>query len=109
MMAYAEPSCFIGIIFGTDGHIADGTRENAIPLEEGEYYICDLIGLEVIDDNDNHIGKIYDVIQTGANDVYEIEADNGEHYLFPVIDECILKIDIEAGYVVAHIMKGLMD
>ena len=85
------------------------TRENAIPLEEGEYNICDLIGLEVIDDNDNHIGKIYDVIQTGANDVYEIEADNGEHYLFPVIDECILKIDIEAGYVVAHIMKGLMD
>lgn len=85
------------------------TRENAIPLEEGEYYICDLIGLDVIDDKDNHIGKIYDVIQTGANDVYEIEADNGAHYLFPVIDECILNVDIEAGYVVAHIMKGLMD
>ena len=31
MIAYAEPSCFIGIIFGTDGHIADGTSENAIP------------------------------------------------------------------------------
>lgn len=85
------------------------TRENAVPLEEGEYFICDLIGLKVVDEDNNEIGKITDVIQTGANDVYEITDDSNKSYYFPVIKECILKVDLEAQQVTAHVMKGLMD
>ena len=85
------------------------TRENAVPLEEGEYFICDLIGLKVIDEDDNFIGNITDVLQTGANDVYEIKSPEGKEYLFPVIDQCILNVDLEAGEVRVHVMKGLMD
>lgn len=85
------------------------TRDNAVELEEGEYFICDLIGLKVIDDEDNYIGKITDVIQTAANDVYEVTADDGHEYLFPVIKQCVLNVDLEKGIVTVHVMKGLMD
>lgn len=85
------------------------TRANAVPLEEGEYFICDLIGLLVVDEDGKEIGHITDVIQTGANDVYEITSDDNKTYLFPVIKECILNVDLEAGKVTAHVMKGLMD
>ena len=85
------------------------TRENAIPLEEGEYYICDLIGLDVIDDKDNHIGKIYDVIQTGANDVYVIKMIDGRELLLPAIKQCILNVDITSGSMQVHVLEGLLE
>lgn len=86
------------------------TRENALPLKEGEYYICDLIGLTVEEDaTRRRIGVITDVIKTAANDVYEITDDQGKKYLFPVIPECILKVDLAAKTVTAHVMKGLLD
>lgn len=85
------------------------TRDNAVKLEEGEYFICDLIGLKVIDENDCFIGCISDVLQTGANDVYEVTAPDGKEYLFPVIKECILNVDPAKGEVRVHIMKGLLD
>lgn len=85
------------------------TRENAIPLYEGEYYIADLIDLEVHDEADNKIGVLYDVMQTGANDVYVIHLDDGREVLLPVIDECVLDVNISAGFVKVHIMEGLLD
>ena len=66
------------------------SREDAVKLEPGEYFICDLIGLDVITDEGKHLGVLKDVLETGANNVYEVEADNGESYLIPVIDQCIL-------------------
>ena len=54
------------------------TRENAIPLAEGEYFIVDLIGCNVITDEDKELGKLVDVIQTGANGVYVVRMDNGK-------------------------------
>ena len=79
------------------------TRENAIPLEEGEYYIADIIGSKVITDEDKILGTLTDVLQTGANDVY------GKEVLLPSIEECILDRDIENKIVKVHIMKGLLD
>lgn len=85
------------------------TRENAVKLEEGEYFICDLIGLKVIDEFGKTIGELTDVIQTGANDVYEVTTPERKKYLFPVIKECILNVDLDEGIVTVHIMKGLLD
>ena len=61
------------------------TRENAVPLEEDEYFIADLIGLKVVSDEGEDLGIIDDVLQTGANDVYIIKKDNVEDLLVPAI------------------------
>lgn len=85
------------------------TRENAIPLEEGEYYIADIIGSKVITDEDKILGTLTDVLQTGANDVYVAKTKDGKEVLLPSIEECILDRDIENKIVKVHIMKGLLD
>lgn len=85
------------------------TRDNAVKLEENEYFICDLIGLHVVTDEGEDFGKLTDVLQTGANDVYVVECPNGKEVLLPVIDECILDVDLEKQQVTAHIMPGLID
>ena len=84
-------------------------RENAIPLEEGEYYIADIIGSKVITDEDKILGTLTDVLQTGANDVYVVKTKDGKEVLLPSIEECILDRDIENKIVKVHIMKGLLD
>ena len=85
------------------------TRENAIPLEEGEYYIADIIGSKAITDEDKILGTLTDVLQTGANDVYVVKTKDGKEVLLPSIEECILDRDIENKIVKVHIMKGLLD
>ena len=85
------------------------TRENAIPLEEGEYYIADIIGSKVITDEDKILGTLTDVLQTGANDVYVVKTKDGKEVLLPSIEEFILDRDIENKIVKVHIMKGLLD
>ncbi len=84
------------------------TRENAVPLEEDEFYIPDLLGMEVVDDSGATIGVLKDVIQTGANDVYEIVSDEGHHLLLPAIKECILDVDFDNNVILVHLMKGLV-
>ena len=85
------------------------TRENAIPLEEGEYYIADIIGSKVITDEDKILGMLTEVLQKGANDVYVVKTKDGKEVLLPSIEECILDRDIENKIVKVHIMKGLLD
>lgn len=85
------------------------TRENAVPLEEGEYFIADLIGLRVMTDEGKLLGIMKDVLQTGANDVYEVTMEDGKDILLPVIDECILDVDLEKGEILVHVMDGLLD
>lgn len=83
------------------------TRENAIPLEEGEYYIADVIGAKVITDTGEEFGELKDVLQTGANDVYVVEHE-GKEVLLPVIPDCVLERDLENKLVTVHIMEGLL-
>ncbi len=81
-----------------------------IALEDGVNFVQDLIGLEVIDaDNNSVYGKISDVLRTGANDVYEITDSNNKKYLAPVIDEVIKEVNIEGEYVKICPMKGIFD
>lgn len=83
-------------------------REEAQALEEDEYYIADLIGMDVICDDKSRLGTLKDVMETGANDVYVVERDNGEEILLPAIHSCILDVDIENNLMTVHLMKGLI-
>ena len=85
------------------------SRENAVPLEENEYYIADLIGLTVSSDQGEALGELTDVLQTGANDVYIVKMENGKEVLFPAIAECVQSVDLEKGAMVVHVMEGLLD
>ena len=85
------------------------TRENAVPLEENEYYIADLIDMEVYDEKGNRLGILNDVMQTGANDVYVIILENGRELLLPNIDQCILEVNIKESRMTVHVLEGLMD
>ena len=81
----------------------------AIPLEEDEYYTRDLYGMQVVTEDGEALGELVKIYETGANDVYAVKCPNGKEVLLPVIDECILDVDLERQQVTAHIMPGLVD
>lgn len=85
------------------------TREQAVPLEENEYFIADLIGLRAISDEGEDLGTVKDVLQTGANDVYVLKLPDGAEVLVPAIKDCIKKVDIENGEITIHLLPGLRD
>lgn len=76
-------------------------------LEEGEYYIHQLIGCQVVTDEGEELGEIVDVLQPGANDVWVVKGKRGE-ILLPYIDDCIKEVDVENKRVVCHLMEGLL-
>lgn len=85
------------------------TRENAVKLEKDEYFIADILGSTVEDEDGNFLGTLKDVIITGANDVYVVENEDGKELLFPAIKECVLNIDVKQAKITVHIMPGLLD
>ncbi|MDE6917492.1 MAG: ribosome maturation factor RimM, partial [Lachnospiraceae bacterium] len=85
------------------------TRENAVKLGRDEYFIADLIGMKVQDENGQHLGVLTNVIETGANDVYAVKFEDGREVLFPAIRQCILGVDMESRQMTVHIMDGLLD
>ena len=85
------------------------TRDQAIPLEEDEYYIADLMGLDIYLENGEKFGILKDVMETGANDVYIVETEEGKEVLIPAIHECVLDIDIEENRMEIHLMDWLLD
>ncbi len=85
------------------------TRENAVKLKKDEYFVADLIGLKVEDEEKNISGVLTDVMSTGANDVYIIKLDDGRELLLPAIKECILNVDIDEGVIKINILEGLLD
>lgn len=76
-------------------------------LPEGVYYIADLIGCTVFDDKDEELGKISDVFNTGANDIYAVSRPKNKDLLIPVTDETILNVDIENKKVYVKLIEGL--
>ena len=84
-------------------------REELGELPEGVHYIVDLIGLTVVDESGAEIGKIADVFNTGANDIYDVKREGKKNLLLPVIDDVVKNIDIEGGKVTVHIMEGVDD
>ena len=85
------------------------TRENAVKLEKDEYFIADMIGSEVSDEEGALLGTLKDVMRTGANDVYVVENQEGKELLFPAIKQCVLNVDVENKKITVHVMPGLLD
>ena len=82
--------------------------DDAIPLEEGEYYLFQIEGIQVITDTGQVLGHLTDLIETGANDVYVITASDGQQILLPAIPEVIQKVDVVAGVMTVHLLEGLL-
>ncbi|MGN7470268.1 ribosome maturation factor RimM [Brevibacillus sp. SAFN-007a] len=82
-------------------------EEALMELEADEFYIHQLIGCEVVTDEGEELGKIVDVMQPGANDVWVVKGRRGE-ILLPFIDDCIKEVDIANKRVVCHLMEGLL-
>lgn len=84
------------------------TREHAVKLQKDEYFIADMIGMEVYTEEGELFGTLDDVLQTGANDVYEIKNKKYGAVLVPAIKECIIDVNIEERKMVIHLMDGLI-
>ena len=84
------------------------TRKNAVRLSRNEYFVADLMDINVYDENEQELGVLKDVISTGANDVYEIKMKDGRDLLLPAIKQCILDVDIEGQKMTIHLMEGLV-
>lgn len=84
------------------------TRDKAVRLKKDEYFIADLIGMEVVTEEGERFGSMKDVMVTGANDVYVVEREDGTEILLPAIKECVKNIDMEQGKIIVHIMDGLI-
>lgn len=84
------------------------SRENAVRLGRDEYYVADLMGLKVFNEEEQEIGVLREVIETGANDVYAIDLSDGRELLLPAIRQCVLEVDVAAGFIRIHILDGLL-
>ena len=82
-------------------------REDAIPLEEGTYFIVDLIGLDVYTDDGKLLGKVEDIYNTGANDIYVVKDELGKQILLPGIDDVIKEVKLE-DRIIVHLIPGLI-
>ena len=83
-------------------------RADAVSLKKDEYFIADLMGCKVEDEDGNSLGILKDVMETGANDVYIVTTPDGKELLFPAIKECIREVDVKNERIVVHIMPGLL-
>jgi 16S rRNA processing protein RimM len=76
-------------------------------LPEGKIYQHELFGFKVIDDNDNLLGELTEIIETGANDVYVVKDEAGKEILLPAIPSVILEIDADRSLMRVHLLEGL--
>lgn len=81
--------------------------DEVYPLPEGHYYVFEIVGLRVFDEDGRDIGVVKDVLFTGANDVYVVEAADGREILLPVVDEVVRHIDVSAGRIDVRLLPGL--
>jgi 16S rRNA processing protein RimM len=85
------------------------TEEEAKELPEDEYYLHELQGLSVLDENGGSLGKVTEIMQTGANDVYVVTNDAGREILLPAIAEVILDVDLDSKTMKVHLLPGLVE
>lgn len=83
------------------------SREDAVKLPEGRYFICDIVGLHVFTESGEFLGKIVDVLPTGANDVYVVNGKAGNQILIPAIKEVVKQIDLENNKMIVRLMEGM--
>ncbi|MCR4839716.1 MAG: ribosome maturation factor RimM [Eubacterium sp.] len=82
-------------------------REHAIPLEEGEYYLADVLGSTVVDEEGKKLGTLEDYLETAAQIVYKIRTEAGKEVLIPAVDEFIREVNVEEKRMVIHVIPGM--
>lgn len=83
-------------------------RNQEEELEEGSYYVVDILGCKVNTDANQELGKIVDVFQTGSNDVYVVKDEQGKQILLPAIKQVIKNVDIKNKIITVHLLEGLV-
>lgn len=81
---------------------------DAPPLPEGQIYQHELFGFQVVDENENLLGELVEIIETGANDVYVVKNESGKEILLPAIPSVILNLDPARRYMRVHLLEGLL-
>jgi len=89
------------------GGIITISRVDALPLDDNEYYLQDLVGMSVLTDCGSVLGTIGDVIFTAANDVYVVRRVNQKDLLIPAIEQCILNVDVAAKQMVVRLLENM--
>ena len=84
------------------------SREDAVELEEDEYFMADIIGMTVYTEEGQKFGELTDILETGANDVYIISTELHGEVLIPAIKDCILDINTEENKMTIHLLDGLI-
>ena len=94
---------------GLRGHLVQIPREEAIPLEDGEYFEHQILDLEVWDVSGERLGEVVEIIYTGANQVYVVRGDGpaGREILSPAIEGVLVQVDLEMGRLVVDLPDGL--
>lgn len=77
-----------------------------VTLPEGRYFVQDLIGLTVVDQDGTRVGTLYDVMSMPAQDVYVVRGDDGEHYI-PAVPEFVTEINLATGFVAVRMIEGM--
>ncbi|CAK8054193.1 ribosome maturation factor RimM [Eupransor demetentiae] len=93
--------------FKGDDLYVDGQERS--DLADGEYYYDEIIGCEVLDENQQVLGEITSVMPTGANDVWVMRQPNGKEGLIPVIDDVVKNVDVANKKITIEVLEGLFD
>jgi len=90
------------------GSFLEVKRKNAIKLSKDNYFIFEIIGLEVYDENDIFLGKVENIISTGSNDVYIVKGENKKELFIPAIHDIVKNIDLEKRRITISMVDGLI-
>lgn len=85
------------------------TEDDLPELPEGQYYVRDLIGMSVTEEDGNLLGHVTDVLQNMAQDIFEVESENGKKLLIPKVDQFVLDIDAEKREITVRLIEGMLD
>ncbi len=85
------------------------TEDDLPELPEGRYYVRDLIGMSVIEKDGKLLGHVTDVLQNTAQDIFEVERENGNKLLIPKVDQFVLDIDTEKREITVKLIEGMLD
>ena len=91
------------------GVVPDDLGADRPPLPKGLFYVHELIGFEVVDEEEGLIGKLTEILQTGANDVYVVTRPDASEVLLPVIPSVVLNIDADRRLIRVRLIPGLLD
>ena len=91
------------------GSLIELAEEELPALPEGEYYLHDLVGLTVVDTDGEAIGRLAEVLRTGANDVYLVRREGARDLLIPAIPDVILEVDLGAARMRVELLPGLIE